>query len=83
MLKNNIRDLWWKEFVQKREDVIGIDAQILMNPAVWKASGHIDGFSDPLMDCKKCKSRYRADKIIEDYMNKTHDPETPKNWAGE
>ena len=61
-LKHNVKDSWWKEMTY-REDVEGIDASILMHPTVWKASGHIDGFSDPLVDCKECNARFRADKI--------------------
>ncbi|MDO8575122.1 MAG: glycine--tRNA ligase [bacterium] len=62
-LKNNIKNLWWKRFVLDREDMYGIDAAILMNQKVWKASGHVGGFSDPLVECKKCKRRFRADHI--------------------
>lgn len=61
-LKNNVKQSWWKEMTY-RENVEGVDASILMHPQVWKASGHVDGFSDPLVDCKECKSRFRADKI--------------------
>lgn len=61
-LKNNLKMRWWKAMTL-RQDVVGIDASILMHPTVWKASGHVDGFSDPLVDCKACKERYRADKI--------------------
>ncbi len=60
-LKNNIKQLWWRMFVQGRDDMFGVDAAILMNPEVWKASGHVDGFSDPLVECSKCKKRFRAD----------------------
>lgn len=67
-LKNNIKKAWWKRFVQDSTYNVGIDSSILMNKEVWVASGHIGGFSDPLMDCKECKSRFRADKIIEDYF---------------
>lgn len=67
-IKRNIEEIWWKYFVQEREDIIGLDSQILMNPKVWEASGHVAGFSDPLIDCKKCKSRERADKLIEDML---------------
>lgn len=62
-LKNNIRDLWWKKFVLDREDMYGVDAAILMNQNVWKATGHVGGFSDPLVECKKCKKRFRADQL--------------------
>lgn len=64
-LKKNLKDHWWKVFVQEREDMVGLDAAILMNPKVWEASGHISSFSDPLMDCKKCQERVRGDKLIE------------------
>jgi glycyl-tRNA synthetase len=62
-LKNNIQQLWWRRFVQDRDDMYGLDAAILMNPEVWKASGHVAGFSDPLVECKKCKRRFRADHV--------------------
>ncbi len=65
-IKRNIEHVWWTYFVQQRDDIIGLDSQILMNPKVWEASGHVAWFSDPLIDCKKCKSRERADKLIED-----------------
>lgn len=82
-LKNNIKSFWWKYFVHQREDIVGLDAAIFMNPKVWEASGHVGGFSDPLMDCKKCKKRLRADKLIEEYQETEKDDEVPKNWAGE
>lgn len=62
-LKNNIKNLWWKRFVQMREDVVGIDAALIMNPKVWEASGHVANFQDPLVECKKCNARFRADHI--------------------
>ncbi|MHB9019951.1 MAG: glycine--tRNA ligase [Minisyncoccota bacterium] len=62
-LKNNIKQLWWKRFVQSREDVVGIDASLIMNPKVWEASGHLATFNDPLVECKKCHTRFRADII--------------------
>ncbi len=65
-LKNNVKRAWWKKFIQESPYNVGLDAAILMNPEVWVASGHVGGFSDPLMDCKECKSRFRADKLIED-----------------
>lgn len=65
-LKKNIKDTWWQKFVRELPNVVGLDSAILMNPEVWKASGHLDTFSDPLLDCKHCKSRFRADKLIED-----------------
>ncbi len=67
-LKNNIKKAWWKKFVQESKTNVGLDSAILMNPKIWQASGHVGTFSDPLVDCKECKSRFRADKIIEDYM---------------
>ncbi|MBQ7327626.1 MAG: glycine--tRNA ligase [Clostridia bacterium] len=67
-LKNNIKKAWWQKFVTECEYNVGLDSAILMNPRVWKASGHLGGFSDPLMDCKSCKSRHRADKLIADYV---------------
>ena len=66
-LKNNIKRAWWKKFVQENPYNVGLDAAILMNPQVWVASGHVGGFSDPLMDCKECKERFRADKVIEEW----------------
>lgn len=68
-LKNNLKKLWWKKFVQECPYNVGLDSAILMNPNVWKASGHLATFSDPLMDCKNCKTRHRADKLVEE-----HDP---------
>ena len=62
-LKNNVKNLWWRMFVQDRDDMVGLDAAILMNPKAWEASGHISGFSDPLIECKKCKRRFRADQV--------------------
>ncbi|MCY6371951.1 glycine--tRNA ligase [Clostridium ganghwense] len=66
--KNNVKKAWWRKFIQESPYNIGLDSSILMNKEVWVASGHIGGFSDPLMDCKECKARFRADKIIEDHM---------------
>jgi glycyl-tRNA synthetase len=76
-LKNNLKTLWWQAMT-RRQDIVGLDASILMAPQVWKASGHIDGFSDPLVDCKKCRSRFRADQI-ENYSAKSRCP----NCGGE
>ena len=67
-LKNNIKNAWWKRFIQQDPNNTGLQSAILMNPNVWVASGHVGGFSDPLMDCKECKSRFRADKLVEDHM---------------
>ncbi|MCD8205500.1 MAG: glycine--tRNA ligase [Clostridia bacterium] len=69
-IKNNVKKAWWQKFVQENTLNTGIDCAILMNPSVWKASGHIGGFSDPLMDCKSCKSRHRADDLVEAYAKK-------------
>ncbi len=76
-LKNNIKKAWWKKFVQQNKYNVGLDAAILMNPQTWVASGHLGGFSDPLMDCKECKERFRADKIIEDWASE-NDFKLPK-----
>ena len=67
-LKNNIKKEWWKTFVQQRDDVVGIDGSIITHPNVWKASGHVDGFTDVLVDCRKCGSRFRGDNLIEDKL---------------
>lgn len=72
-LKNNIKRIWWQMFVQNRDDVFGVDASIIMNPKVWEASGHVAGFSDPLVQCTKCKKRFRADHIL----TMTNDPVKP------
>src|SRR6266853_5960999 len=64
-LKNNLKRLWWRDFVQSRPDMVGIDASILMHPTVWKASGHLDNFTDPMVDCRECRHRFRADKVDE------------------
>ncbi len=69
-LKNNVKKAWWQKFITEQKNVVGLDSSILMNKDVWIASGHVGGFSDPLMDCKECKERFRADKIIEDDMFK-------------
>lgn len=67
LLKDNIRNAWLKDMVQLREDVVGLDSAIFMHPTTWKASGHIDGFNDPQVDCRNCKSRFRADHILEEF----------------
>ena len=69
-LKNNVKNLWRKKFIQEKKDIVGLDAAILMNPETWVASGHLSGFSDPLIDCKECKTRHRADKLIEEWAHK-------------
>lgn len=81
LLKENIKNLWLKEFVQKRTDTMLIDAALIMNPKVWEASGHVWGFADPLMDCKSCKARWRADKLVD---NKIEAGEAePAGYAGD
>ncbi len=82
-LKNNVKKAWWKKFVQESPYNVGVDCAILMNPEVWVASGHVGGFNDPLMDCKKCHERFRADKIIEDYLKEKNINETPDGWSNE
>lgn len=67
-LRNNIKQLWWQTFVQRRRDMVGLDASILMHPRVWEASGHLVNFNDPLVDCKTCKSRFRADHLLEEKL---------------
>ena len=76
--KNNVKKAWWKKFVQESPTNVGVDAAILMNPQVWVATGHVGGFSDPLMDCKDCKTRHRADKLIEDFTGESAD-----GWSNE
>ncbi|MBR1455035.1 MAG: glycine--tRNA ligase, partial [Lachnospiraceae bacterium] len=71
-LKNNVKDAWRKKFVQESKYNVGLDSAILMNPETWKASGHLGSFSDPLMDCKDCKQRFRADKLIEDFAKENN-----------
>ncbi len=83
-LKNNVKKAWWKKFVQESPYNVGLDSAILMNPRTWEASGHLGGFSDPLMDCKDCKTRYRADKLIEDfYAANAQDGEIVDGWSNE
>ena len=79
-LKENIRRAWWKKFIQENPNNYGLDAAILMNPETWVASGHVTSFNDPLIDCKKCKSRHRADKLIEEF---TEGKETGDGWDNE
>ena len=79
-LKNNIRKAWWDRFIKNDPNNYGLDSAILMNPEVWVASGHVSSFTDPLIDCKKCKSRFRADKLIEDF---TKGQETGDGWSNE
>ena len=81
--KNNIKRAWWKRFVQECKYNVGLDSAIIMNPETWVASGHVGGFSDPLMDCKACKTRHRADKLIEDYAAANHLDVNPAGWTNE
>lgn len=82
--KNNVKKAWWKKFIQESPYNVGLDSAILMNPEVWVASGHVGGFSDPLMDCKECKTRYRADKLIEDFMQSKGEPNPiVDGWSNE
>ena len=69
-LKNNIKDYWWKSMVNMRENIVGLDSAIFMHPNIWKASGHVDAFNDPLIDNKDSKKRYRADVLIKDHLAK-------------
>ncbi|SEF52102.1 glycyl-tRNA synthetase [Caloramator fervidus] len=82
-LKNNIKKAWWKKFIQESPYNVGVDCAILMNPQVWVASGHVAGFSDPLMDCRNCKSRFRADKLIEEYMQNNGIEPNAGGWSNE
>ncbi|MDO4482057.1 MAG: glycine--tRNA ligase [Bacillota bacterium] len=83
-LKNNVKKAWWKKFIQESKYNVGLDAAILMNPMTWVASGHVGGFNDPLIDCKSCKSRYRADKLIEDYLKANNiEGVTVDGWSNE
>ncbi len=81
--KNNVKKAWWKKFVTESPYNVGLDCAILMNPQVWVASGHVGGFSDPLMDCKECKSRHRADKLIEDFCHEKGEDIVVDGWSNE
>ena len=82
--KNNVKKAWWKKFVQESKYNVGLDSAILMNPKTWEASGHLGNFADPLIDCKECKARYRADKLIEDYQREQGmEPEVVDGWTDE
>jgi glycyl-tRNA synthetase len=83
LLKDNIKALWMREFVQKRRDMVALDAAIMMNPQTWIASGHVGSFSDPLMECRECNTRHRADKLIEEALEKDAKFPVPQNWAGD
>ena len=76
-LKRNIKDAWWRDNVTMRDDMAGLDCSIIMNPKVWEASGHVGGFSDPMVDCKKCNGRFRADQLrYIEYISSDIDPKT-------
>ena len=81
--KNNVKRAWWKKFVQESRYNVGLDSAIIMNPEAWVASGHVGGFSDPLMDCKGCKARHRADKLIEEYAFQNGTNDNPASWSFE
>ncbi len=81
--KNNIKKAWMKKFIQENKYNVGLDAAILMNPETWVASGHVGGFSDPLIDCKACKTRHRADKLIEDWLKENNKEEVVDGWSDE
>lgn len=83
LLKNNIKDAWKRKFIQESKYNVGLDAAILMNPETWVASGHAAGFSDPLIDCRACKTRYRADNLIEDYFAEQGKEEIVDGWPNE
>lgn len=83
LLKNNVKKAWWYKFVQLSPYNVGLDCQILMNPRVWEASGHVGGFSDPLIDCKECKSRYRADQLIEENAISENKSLNTSSWDSE
>ncbi len=82
-LKNNVKQAWRKKFIQENPYNVGLDAAILMNPTTWVASGHVGGFSDPLIDCKECKTRHRADKMIEEWMHENNCEEIVDGWPDE
>ncbi len=82
-LKNNVKEAWRRKFIQENAYNVGLDAAILMNPTTWVASGHVGGFSDPLIDCKECKTRHRADKMIEEWMHENKCEEIVDGWPDE
>lgn len=81
--KNNIKKAWWRKFIQESPYNVGLDAAILMNPKAWVASGHVGGFSDPLIDCKSCKTRHRADKLIEDWNTANGKSQSVDGWSND
>lgn len=83
LLKNNVKKAWWRKFVQENQYNVGLDSAILMNPQTWVASGHVGTFNDPLMDCKACKARFRADKLVGDAMDKEGKGENCEGWSND
>ena len=83
LFKNNVKSAWFKKFIQESKYNVGLDSAILMNPTTWVASGHVGGFSDPLIDCKSCKTRHRADKLIEEWMFQNKCEEVVDGWSDE
>ena len=81
--KNNVKRAWWKKFVQENKYNVGLDSAIIVNPEIWVACGHVGGFSDPLLDCKSCKTRHRADKLIEEYAAANGTNDNPAAWTNE
>lgn len=82
-LKENVRRAWWKKFIQENPYNYGLQSAILMNPKVWEATGHVANFNDPLMDCKKCKSRFRADKLVDEYLKAHQQKDRSDGWENE
>ena len=80
-LKRNVKEHWWRTFVHRRRDIVGLDAGILMHPRVWEASGHVAGFNDPLVDCRTCRSRFRADHLIEERLGLQVEGKTPTEMS--
>ena len=81
--KNNVKRAWWEKFVRESAENVGLDSAILMNPQVWVASGHVGGFSDPLMDCKSCHGRFRADKLVDGYFQANGIDAGADGWSNE
>ena len=81
-LKKHIQDCWWREMIHARDDIVGLDAAIMMHPRVWEASGHVESFTDPLVDCKQCKQRFRADQIRASRARRAADEQCPDCGTG-
>ena len=82
-LKNNVKAAWRKKFIQENKYNVGLDAAIFMNPETWVATGHVAGFSDPLIDCKECRTRHRADKLIEEWAHENGKDLVADGWTDE